>query len=114
METLRRRVVASLFVVLLALGATGCSCHRWEAVAVQDDCGANDVGHTCNVMAPDAAKCTSSTLGQTAVCWDGRVNSGGSANPCGGGSDKAWCTYKSTPAAKCTGGQYKGIVYECK
>jgi hypothetical protein len=99
---------------VLVLGSAGCTSHRWEAVAISQDCGANDVGNTCGKIAPDVAKCTASTVGQSAVCWDGVTFNGGPANPCGGGEDKTWCTYKSTPAASCTGGQRKGIVYECK
>ncbi len=46
---------------------------------------------------------------ESATCWDGVITFN-DATPDGG---YPWCTYKSTPAANCTGGGNPGSLYVC-
>jgi len=70
------------------------------------DCTANDWASTSGLQV-DAAKCTPQTAGRVAVCWNGVTYK----NPSRAG---AWCTYKTVPLVRCTGGSNPGYLFECR
>jgi hypothetical protein len=111
MRTVIRVSMVAVFA-LSVLVLVGCSCSKpqWKEIAVGEDCGGTDVACTMNNSKPDPALCNKDFTGQTAVCWDGSTFTG--TTECFGTS--AWCTYKTTPAEKCTGGGNKGVVYKCE
>jgi len=83
--------------------ATG---YHWVAAGV-GDCGGMDVSPiTSGSDAPVAQNCGASTVGNTAVCWDGKTYPHFE-------SPTPECTYKNIAAASCTGGGSPGYRYSC-
>jgi hypothetical protein len=79
------------------------------------DCGAVDTAATYSTRPPPKPapeNCSASDEGTIAICWDGIEYK----NPLNPKRDPAlpWCTYKATSPDKCQGGQYSGIVWQCK
>jgi hypothetical protein len=79
-------------------------CYVWSFFRV-GDCTGTDIVFSFGPD-PDPARCNAGTLGLTAVNWDGiSYFNGGGSHP--------WWTYKTTPAASCSGGGAPGLLYEC-
>lgn len=74
----------------------------WERVGT-GDCPGNDLG-TSEGFRPDDSQAKQDL---TAVCWDGSSFN----NTFGGNSGRAFCTYKSIPPDRCTGGNNRGVMY---
>jgi len=78
----------------------------WRYVG-KGDCSGMDVGGpTKGSPAPDTGRCTASSKGMTAVCWDGQ-------NLKHYGSNQPQCTYKNISPNRCSGGGSPGHMYEC-
>ena len=76
----------------------------WVRVGV-GDCAGRDRGNTRGA-APDPLKCTPTTAGTAAVCWDGKAHRHA-------GFGHAECTYKTLPPKACKGGRNLGLMYRC-
>jgi len=97
---------SATYVGLSDRDTTTTGAFRWLAVGTSD-CTGSDIGETLGSAQPEAGKCSASTVGTVAICWDGR-------NYVHPGRSGQWCTYKNKSASACKGGSNTGFVYECR
>ena len=104
------RRISFLFLVIVCLlftaGTSFAGETSWRYVGTGDCTGMDVGGLTIGSPMPDTGRCSSSSKGMTAVCWDGRSFKHY-------GSDKPQCTYKNVNAKSCKGGGSPGHMYEC-
>lgn len=102
------RHIWSFAFMVSAIG--GAHAQQWVASGTTD-CPGQDVYCSAGVS-PDPARCNSSTLGQTAVCWQARPT-GFPNTPGNCHGQLSWCTYKAVSVDQCVGGGAPGNAYAC-